>query len=43
MKKIRWREYFSEILNRDITKNEGEEDEDDVGNQRELRIHTEVP
>jgi hypothetical protein len=31
----RWREYFLEILNRDITKNEGEEDEDDVGNQRD--------
>jgi hypothetical protein len=38
----RWREYFLEILNRDITKNEGEED-DDVENQRELRINTEVP
>jgi hypothetical protein len=30
-------------LNRDITKNEGEKDEDDVENQRELRINTEVP
>jgi hypothetical protein len=26
----RGREYFLEILNRDITKSEGEEDEDDV-------------
>jgi hypothetical protein len=39
----RWREYFLEILNRDIAKNEGEEDEDDVENQRELRTNTEVP
>jgi hypothetical protein len=39
---VRWREYFLQILNRDITKNEGEEDEDDVENQRELRITTEV-
>jgi hypothetical protein len=39
----RWREYFLEILNRDITKNEGDEDEDDAENQRELRINTEVP
>jgi hypothetical protein len=38
----RWREYFLEILNRDIIKNEGEEDEDDIGHQRELRINTEV-
>jgi hypothetical protein len=39
----RWREHFLEILNRDITKNEGEEDEDDVENQTELRINTKVP
>jgi hypothetical protein len=39
----RWREYFLEILNRDIIKNDGNEDEDNVGNQRELRINTEVP
>jgi hypothetical protein len=37
----RWREYFLEILNGDINKNEGEDD--DVENQRELRINTEVP
>jgi GTP cyclohydrolase II len=35
----RWREYFLEILNRYITKNEGKEDGDDVENQRELRIN----
>jgi hypothetical protein len=38
MNKIKWREYFLEILNRDI-KNEGE-DEDDLGYQRELRINS---
>jgi hypothetical protein len=38
----RWREYFLEILNRDITKIEGE-DENDVEKQRELRINAEVP
>jgi GTP cyclohydrolase II len=37
----RWREYFLEILNRGIITNDGDEDEDDdVGNQRELRINT---
>jgi hypothetical protein len=39
----RWREYFLEILNGDITKNEGEEDLDDVENQRELKLNTKVP
>jgi hypothetical protein len=39
----RWRENFLSILNRDITKNKGEEDVDDVENQRELRLNTEVP
>jgi hypothetical protein len=29
----RWREYLLDILNRNITKNEVEEDEDDVENQ----------
>jgi hypothetical protein len=28
----RWREYFLEMLDRDITKNEGEKDEDDIEN-----------
>jgi hypothetical protein len=38
------RVYFLEILNKDIITNDGDEDEDDdVGNQRELRINTEVP
>jgi hypothetical protein len=39
----RWREYFLEILKRDITRNEGEEDEDDAMSQGELRITTEIP
>jgi hypothetical protein len=39
----RWSEYFLEILNINITKNGGEEGEDDVENQIELRINTEVP
>jgi hypothetical protein len=42
MNEIRYREYFLEILNGDITKNEGEEGEDDVENERELRINNEV-
>jgi hypothetical protein len=30
-------------LNRDITRNEGEDDEDDARSQKELRINIEIP
>lgn len=41
----RWADYIMDIVNKDIIKNEGEdnEDEDDVQTQRDLRINTEVP